>query len=170
MQKIRNVGELKSFLETRGLSPEGLARKVPISNMTIRRLLSRGQAAEIPAKYHAQFDHLLETDRKFPLDVKSLFGQLKATGRERLNDERVLPTVYHYLTHCRMGDVLKPLVEGLEQVARNPKRKSHKALVIGALVYLLNPFDLIPDVTVVTGFLDDFAILSLVEEWIASRA
>ncbi len=39
-------------------------------------------------------------------------------------------------------------------------------LIIAALVYLLNPFDLLPDVLVGAGWLDDLAVLGIVGYWL----
>ncbi len=49
--EIRTVEDLKTFLEKESLSPEALARRAPISNMTIRRLLQKPLASLIPKKY-----------------------------------------------------------------------------------------------------------------------
>ena len=39
-------------------------------------------------------------------------------------------------------------------------------LIIAALVYLLNPFDLLPDMLVGAGWLDDLAVLGLLGYWL----
>ncbi len=40
-----------------------------------------------------------------------------------------------------------------------------KAILAVAIIYLLSPFDLVPDWLLGLGFLDDFAIVSLLVAW-----
>ncbi|MBC7692625.1 MAG: DUF1232 domain-containing protein [Methylotenera sp.] len=46
----------------------------------------------------------------------------------------------------------------------------YRSLSVGALLYLINPVDLIPDVMPAVGYLDDFAVLSLVFGMIRNRS
>lgn len=45
-----------------------------------------------------------------------------------------------------------------------------KVLVLGALVYFINPFDLIPDFTPFLGFADDLAVLAMAYRYLSNRA
>jgi uncharacterized membrane protein YkvA (DUF1232 family) len=38
----------------------------------------------------------------------------------------------------------------------------NKTLVLGAIVYFISPIDLIPDLTPVVGYLDDYAVVTMV--------
>jgi len=48
--------------------------------------------------------------------------------------------------------------------------KRDKALIIGALLYFINPFDAIPDLTPYLGFLDDVGVITLVYRYLENRA
>jgi uncharacterized membrane protein YkvA (DUF1232 family) len=45
-----------------------------------------------------------------------------------------------------------------------------KALIIGALVYFINPFDLVPDIIPFVGFVDDMTVIALVYRYLTNRA
>lgn len=45
-----------------------------------------------------------------------------------------------------------------------------KAIVIGTLLYFINPFDLIPDITPFIGFGDDVALIVYVYRYLLGRA
>lgn len=48
--------------------------------------------------------------------------------------------------------------------------KTDKAVIIGALLYFINPFDMIPDITPIVGFLDDMGIIGLVYRYLSNRS
>jgi uncharacterized membrane protein YkvA (DUF1232 family) len=48
--------------------------------------------------------------------------------------------------------------------------KRDKAIVIGALIYFINPIDLIPDFTPFIGYVDDMAVLALAFRYLSHRA
>lgn len=48
--------------------------------------------------------------------------------------------------------------------------KQDKALVIGALIYFINPFDIMPDITPFVGFLDDMSVIALVYRYLSNRS
>ena len=45
-----------------------------------------------------------------------------------------------------------------------------KAIIVGALLYFLNPLDFVPDLTPYLGFLDDIGVISLVFRYLENRA
>lgn len=45
-----------------------------------------------------------------------------------------------------------------------------KAIIIGALLYFINPFDLIPDITPILGFLDDMSVIALAYRYLTNRS
>lgn len=45
-----------------------------------------------------------------------------------------------------------------------------KAIVIGALLYFINPIDLIPDFIPFVGYLDDMAVMALAYRYLTNRA
>jgi uncharacterized membrane protein YkvA (DUF1232 family) len=48
--------------------------------------------------------------------------------------------------------------------------KRDKALVIGALLYFINPLDVIPDITPFLGFTDDLGVIYLVYNYLQNRS
>lgn len=45
-----------------------------------------------------------------------------------------------------------------------------KAIIVGALLYFINPFDLIPDMTPILGFLDDMTVMALAYRYLTNRS
>jgi uncharacterized membrane protein YkvA (DUF1232 family) len=45
-----------------------------------------------------------------------------------------------------------------------------KAIIIGALLYFINPFDLLPDITPLLGFIDDMGMIGLVYRYLTNRS
>lgn len=45
-----------------------------------------------------------------------------------------------------------------------------KAIIIGALLYFINPFDLIPDMTPILGFLDDMTVIAFAYRYLTNRS
>jgi len=44
-----------------------------------------------------------------------------------------------------------------------------KTVVVGCLFYLINPFDAIPDITPIIGFVDDAAIIAATVKWLGNE-
>lgn len=45
-----------------------------------------------------------------------------------------------------------------------------KAIIVGALLYFINPFDLLPDITPFLGFIDDMGVIGLVYRYLTNRS
>ena len=45
-----------------------------------------------------------------------------------------------------------------------------KAIIVGALLYFINPFDLIPDITPIIGFVDDMSVIALAYRYLTNRS
>ncbi|MCB0393651.1 MAG: DUF1232 domain-containing protein [Bdellovibrionales bacterium] len=45
-----------------------------------------------------------------------------------------------------------------------------KAMIVGALLYFINPFDAVPDLTPFVGFIDDLGVIGLVYRYLENRA
>ncbi len=48
--------------------------------------------------------------------------------------------------------------------------KRDKALVVGALLYFINPLDVIPDITPFLGFTDDLGVIYLIYNYLQNRS
>ena len=159
MTKIRTVGQLKKYLLSSKLSPEALGLQVNISNMTIRRLLKRPANFPIPSKYQAQLDFSTQGP---VTDFNILLDQLAVDGKNYKDTAKLKTDVKNKLLIPALGASLKNAALELLDCLKNPKSPTaSKAICIGALLYLVNPFDLIPDTIPIVGYLDDFAVLTL---------
>lgn len=71
----------------------------------------------------------------------------------------------HYPAFAEITEALDTAIRLLRAYVRGTYRQiPHRALLalIGGLVYLVSPFDAIPDFLVTIGFIDDLAVLTLV--------
>ena len=176
---IRTVGNLEEHLTKHELSPEKLAEKTKISNMTIRRILKKGRGSpntKIPEKYHAQFDHYLSEScgtvvslNPEPTDFKLFLKKLEQDG-EKVSDLKSLEKdLKNKLKDRKIGQTIRSHAKTMiDAVFSKNTPMRYKAVCIGALLYLINPFDLIPDSIPVIGYLDDFAVLSLAVAYLAT--
>lgn len=179
LEFMETVAELNQYLQQHGLSPEELAREVKISNMTIRRLLKKPSSTLLPERYRL----LLTLKLGQKPDVQKLglklhaaaLGEIKPFLRELEEIGRGaggVPKLKHQIKSKIAGkDFSGTFCSALVQqlVLSASSRTLPRALrytAIGALVYFINPFDFIPDAMVSIGYLDDFAVLSLVSELI----
>ncbi len=68
-----------------------------------------------------------------------------------------------------LGDLSTPLVEFLTPLKKSKSnltdfrglRRERTLLALGAVLYFINPIDLVPDFIPISGLLDDVAILSI---------
>ena len=162
MKKIR-VQDLKKIIKEGSLSPEQLAQDLPISNMTIRRWLTKPDAFEIPAKYHIYFQSKTN-DLNFNLnEIKTeadFEKDLTRQGEKELQNKNFIKKVNSYLKTSVKQNEITLLVQELLFFIKATQNKKMKLLAIGALAYLLNPFDIIPDGVGFLGFIDDFGVIS----------
>lgn len=73
--------------------------------------------------------------------------------------------VYDYIDKSKQKNVMKKYLKELFS-AKSPKSKLLLWFVIG---YILNPIDIIPDLTPVIGFLDDLTALMIAVETIRNN-
>ncbi|MCB0347463.1 MAG: DUF1232 domain-containing protein [Bdellovibrionales bacterium] len=66
--------------------------------------------------------------------------------------------------------ILKELEELYDLFVSGTLKRKDKAIVIGTLLYFINPFDLIPDITPFIGFGDDMALILFVYRYLLGRA
>jgi uncharacterized membrane protein YkvA (DUF1232 family) len=154
---VKKISDLKNYMAEHGLSPEQLASRVHISNMTLRRLLKRPGNALIPDKYQVQLG-LLNLKANSPDELLTYLASQgeseKGTTQEEM-DERLRQK----FTNDKVEPTLKEKVEELFSVAFKSKNMRLRLVAIGALIYFINPFDLIPDTFGVLGFVDDLGVV-----------
>lgn len=182
--KFETVGEVRAFLRARSWSPEQLASHVGVSNMTWRRLLARRDAQRVPDKYRAvlerhfaqpassaapELDPVAVVVSGAGGDKAALLSGLRAEGESVAEVEPLVRDVEAKARKTRVVPVrLSELVARL--VDQVPKASNAtKALILGGLLYFLNPFDLIADAILGIGFVDDLGILVLIRERLGAR-
>jgi uncharacterized membrane protein YkvA (DUF1232 family) len=173
------VGEIRHFLEERGWSPEVFAREVGLSHMTIRRWLSKRDNTPLPKKYNATLGPRLAVTGRAPKleelyahhaslggfsarNVDEMVDDLEKSGREFEGVRTLDRDVSKKLGGERFDQIFARHCKILLQAVFSKKTSAKKkAIAVGALVYFLNPIDLIPDNIPVVGYLDDLAVLTL---------
>ena len=176
---METIGDLRAFLNERSWSCETLAEKVPVSNMTLRRLLARPDSDRIPEKYvsllNAPFSgHSAEID-----DVAIVLSGMQQTRAEvaqtlcddggAVRDPRLLLTqVQAKVRQNHVPAKLKSLLKDATTTFNGLGRMG-QCLILGACAYFMNPFDLIADPIVGIGFVDDIGILSIVGQKLRSK-
>lgn len=161
-------GLLASRMKDLQLSPEALALLAPVSNMTIRRLLRQPSKTPVPPKYCTHLVPILMSaslvsSSKTPTgDIYEVVDHLHLDG-ENVQDLKGLKSGLKAKLN-EVGTDLKTLASHLWEYASARKTKQtilSRSIAIGAILYFINPFDLIPDSIPVFGYLDDFAVMTL---------
>jgi hypothetical protein len=174
---IRTVGDLRAFLEERKVSPETLSKQVKISPMTLRRLVRKSPSTLIPEKYLPALDLATASPLTRPPVLGSLhtilgvrpgasfdavIEELEESGRQCGDYGKLEEQTHAKCQDPNVGRELLDLVGGaLKSLVSKEVPIKYKAVVAGALLYFINPVDLIPDTIPVIGYLDDFAVLTL---------
>jgi uncharacterized membrane protein YkvA (DUF1232 family) len=166
-----------------GLSPEAMARKIYLSNMTIRRMLRRKASQKISEKYWPMFDQLLadsneisdlqllEISKTLSTDFNSLTQDLERSGREYQDIDKLKDDVHLKLGRENVGSGLKMSIKALLSAITGPNSSlTSRAIAVGALLYFLNPVDLIPDTLVGVGFLDDISVAAVAISAITNKS
>lgn len=162
-----SVGDLRTFLEQKDWSPEDLARHLPVSNMTWRRLLARRDAIKVPEKYASLLAPLLAEEVESISVLKSGFQQspeitmqtLAAALPEDASAEATVEGAKLHLKKVHAPVQLRLLLKELYKVLRQPLKQKARLVAVAALAYFINPFDLIADAVVGMGLIDDLGIL-----------
>ena len=173
---LETVKDLRNYLSSRNMSPERFAKEVKLSHMTIRRWMKKPDHFEIPAKYKPIMDSYiaqLQPEGTSPAAMPSLEGlkdinlselmeSVEETGRNYKDDGSLEGQLNEKLDSERFDKVMVQYCKRLFQfaMAKDTPLKV-KAICIGALLYFINPIDLIPDNIPIIGYLDDFVVLSV---------
>lgn len=172
---MKTIGDLRKLLEDKQWSCETLSEKVPVSNMTWRRLLKQKDATPLPEKYRAILGSILEAETS----SKTSEVDLVLSGMQQTQDEVVASLgadgaavkdsqalFSQAETRAKLASVPAQLKKLIKETAANFSKLGHggKLLVLGGVAYFVNPFDLIADPIISLGFLDDVGILTLIHQ------
>lgn len=172
---LQTVGDLRTFLVDQGWSCEKLAEKVPVSNMTWRRLLKQPDPTQLPEKYRQMLEPL--TGDATPTSIDEI--RLVLTGMQKTQAEIVdtlsadgetigdSKKVFRQAQNRARATLVPARLKGfVREVTEAFSTLGHtgKVLVLGGLVYFINPFDLIADPIVGLGFLDDVGIFAVIHQ------
>jgi len=172
--ELNTIQDLKNYLALQGLSPEGFAREVKLSHMTIRRWLKKPDSFPIPEKYKPIMEsHLSQESGNFSsaasataalqgFNLTELMDSVEETGRNYKDDGTLEGQLSDKLKGERFDKLMVQYVKKLfhAAVSKDTPLKT-RAICVGALLYFINPIDLIPDHIPVIGYLDDFVVLSV---------
>lgn len=96
---------------------------------------------------------------------------LKAEGSKPGAEEKVRKKFLEYFHKVENQITFGKQIEKIYDLLVSGKISNRdKAIVLGALLYFINPIDLIPDITFPIGFLDDMGIIALVYRYLSHRA
>jgi uncharacterized membrane protein YkvA (DUF1232 family) len=172
--ELNTVKDLENYLSSRNLSPEVFAKEIKLSHMTIRRWLKKPASFPIPVKYKPIMESYLnqETGNSSSLasataalqgfNLTELMDSVEETGRNYQDDGTLEGQLSDKLKGERFDKLMVQYVKKLFKaaVSKDTPLKT-RAICVGALLYFINPIDLIPDHIPVVGYLDDFVVLSV---------
>ena len=102
---------------------------------------------------------------------KPSIEELREKGSDPAAEEKVRKS---FASHFKKNKSNLKFPERLEKLYNwflsGKLSKGDKALIVGALLYFINPFDVIPDITPYLGFLDDMGVIGLVLRYLENRA
>lgn len=186
------VADLRTYLKTTGTSPEKFAREVQLSHMTIRRWLRKPDETAIPKKYYGLLKPLLQgasnspndaeldldsqaqssiTEKLRSLDMAGVMEEIEKSGQDFQDFQTLNQDLKSKLKTGSFDELFVGFCKSLFEAAKNPiSTPSIRAVAIGALLYFINPIDLIPDHIPGIGYLDDLAVLSVAVNYITGAA
>lgn len=174
--ELKTVGDLKNYLTSQDLSPEKFAKEVKLSHMTIRRWQKKPDSFLIPGKYKPIMEKYLDqgsaqgpketlesaTAVLQGFNLTELMDTVEKNGRNYKDDGTLEGQLSDKLKGERFDQVMVQYIKKLFQTAISKETPlKTKAICVGALLYFINPIDLIPDHIPVVGYLDDFVVLSV---------
>jgi uncharacterized membrane protein YkvA (DUF1232 family) len=171
MTKFR-IGDLRSYMKRTHSSPEAVSKKIPLSNMTIRRLLQLADSKLIPEKYQLHVASILnndETTNSAPVAPKAnnfvvnedMISQLIRDAKKADDTDKVRQDLDKKLKKESFHATILNSIKTLREFAFSKGASRKKLIAIGALIYFINPFDLLPDTLPVVGYLDDIGVMTL---------
>jgi uncharacterized membrane protein YkvA (DUF1232 family) len=178
MLKFR-VGDLRSYMKRTHSSAEVISRKIPLSNMTIRRLLQLSDTKPIPEKYQLHIASLLQAESATATTTAQtaaqtfvsgtdMITQLIHDGKSAADSEKIKIDLEKKVKKESLPETILSSIKTLKDYAFSKASSRKKWIALGALIYFINPFDLIPDALPIVGYLDDIGVMTLAIQQILS--
>lgn len=177
MTKLR-IGDLRSYMKKNRFSPEFVSRQIPLSNMTIRRLLRLTDSKVIPDKYQVHISQLLVRDSKHSaakataesqdLASQDMIAKLIIDAEKNENTEKVKSDLEKKIKKESFQSTILNFIKALRKYAFMKGHSKEKLIALGALLYFINPFDIVPDALPGIGYIDDIGVMSLAVQQITS--
>ena len=154
------------------------------SRPLLTRLVGEGklsfQDSNVAAALAPDDDGFLKTLRDVGITHEALaepekFGGVVAKGLEKLGDDenrrRQVDTSGKLIARVRaMGAKWRSVIDDMKvALASDQVTALDKLVAVGALFYLIMPFDLIPDAIPVFGYMDDFIVLTIAALYLRKR-
>lgn len=163
MKKFKTA-DLKKLLSDTNKSPEELSKSIPISNMTIRRWLKKKDTFVLPEKYQIFFNSPegseFSVSDQVISKISNIDDQLLKDGKGVEVDQEFLKSVLRYLKRFGSKNVIFQNAMTLLKIIKSNNNHKAQLIALGALVYLLNPIDLIPDTLGPIGYIDDIGVMT----------
>ncbi len=139
--------------------------------MTVRRWLKNSDSFGLPEKYWPMFDHAFEIKSPEAATVSFHFNDgfshledhIHRLGAGPYTTEKLEIELKEKLKNEKVANGILSKVRALFSLLKDPSLTHyHQSLVIGAIIYFISPIDLVPDMTPIVGYLDDYAVATMV--------
>jgi len=179
IRQIVTIGDLRKFLVESDQSPEIFSSQIPISNMTLRRLLELGDQETVPEKYFAVINAPIRYEAApaiklapvalvtsgFEKTQNEIIADLRLAAGATVESATGVATLKKDLKNRRKILGVPPLlvkgVSKLKGFVEDSKNPAIRHVAVGALLYFLNPFDLVADSIIGIGLIDDLGIITI---------
>ena len=162
MTKLR-IGDLRSYMKKNSLSPEFVSRQIPLSKMTIRRLLRLADSKVSPDKYQVHISQLFVKDSKHSAS-QDMISQLITDAENTENADKVKSVKIDLEKKIKKESFQSTILNFIKTLRKHAFMKGHskeKLIALGALLYFINPFDIVPDALPGIGYIDDIGVMSI---------
>lgn len=163
--KAFTVGDLRKKMQELSLSPEDFSHELPISNMTIRRWLDKEDSFIIPEKYQIYFQNKtskIDLNSDFAKNFKNIESQILVDGKKHAKNTAFFKKVKSLMSKMKNNVSIFNQASALLDIYKVATSSQAKYLALGALVYFVNPFDIVPDGLGFVGFIDDLGIMTYI--------
>jgi uncharacterized membrane protein YkvA (DUF1232 family) len=139
--------------------------------MTIRRLLRLTDSKVIPDKYQVHISQLLVKDSKHStakasvehqdLASQDMISKLIVDAEKAENTDKVKVDLEKKIKKESFQSTILNFIKTLRKYAFMKGHSKEKLIALGAILYFINPFDIVPDALPGIGYIDDIGVMSI---------